>query len=296
MSQFRIGKLFHLTPLVDELPAAELFFNSVFSPFCMMRGYAPLPLHRDAAIYVIGSASIEPMQCHGPGEGERGTSWYRYVQKNGPRVHNTAFYVDDTAALRQRFEQIGVRTTDGGMPGTVFAHPKDTPGMLEFSAPDHWRATDPRFSEHWDAFAADYWARHPLGLTRLSHITTVVHDQEAARKFFVDVLDAVALDDQAASVPDAEAGFVLVGEDTVMEVAHPTDPSSPLGQVLQTVGEVVTHVTFTVGDVDRAATFLERAPVDTASRTDHMIVLDAAQTWNTEFRFTDRVLAGDPRA
>ena len=36
----RIGKLFHLTPLVDSLPDAEFFFNSLFSPLCMMRNYS----------------------------------------------------------------------------------------------------------------------------------------------------------------------------------------------------------------------------------------------------------------
>ncbi|MET0628626.1 MAG: VOC family protein [Acidimicrobiia bacterium] len=294
-SEFRIGKLFHLTPLVDSLADAERFFDSVFSPHCMMRNYSP-HWHRDAAIYIISGTSIEPMECYGPREGEaQGSSWYRYVQKNGPRVHNTAFYVENPDALARRFAEVGVRTTDGGAPGAVFAHPKDTPGMLEFSTDTYWRDVDPRFSPHWDAFAADFWSRHPLGVARLSHITTVVHDAEAAKKFFVDVLDAVPLDAQSSTVDAATATFVMVGEDTVLELAQPTDASSPLAATLDTVGQVVTNVTFTVGDVEQAATFLERTPASILSTSDHEIVLDGTTTWNTEFRFTDRVLAGDPR-
>ena len=70
MPRARIGKLFHLTPLVDDLAPAEYFFNSLFSPLCMMRNYAEL-WHRHAAIYVIGETSIEPMHClpREPGSG-----------------------------------------------------------------------------------------------------------------------------------------------------------------------------------------------------------------------------------
>jgi hypothetical protein len=296
-AEFCIGKLFHLTPLVDSLADAELFFDSVFSPMCMMRGYSA-HWHRDAAIYIVGSASIEPMECYGPREGEaQGTSWYRYVEKNGPRVHNTAFYVDDPAALATRFAEAGVRTTDGGAPGTVFAHPKDTPGMLEFCTPQYWQSIDPRFSPHWEAFAADYWSRHPLGLVRLSHITTAVDDAEQAAKFLVDVLDGTPLDDQPATVPDADSRFVLLGEDTVMELAQlRSGTTSHASAALATVGEVVTAVTFTVTDLDRAVAFLARTTAPFGEPAGGQVATDPQKTWNTEYRFTDRVLAGDPRA
>ena len=96
-ADFRIGKLFHLTPLVDDLAAAEFFFDTVFSPLCMMRNYSS-HWHRDAAIYVVAEASIEPMQCYPPREGEEASSWFRYQDRFGPRVHNTAFYVIGTRA------------------------------------------------------------------------------------------------------------------------------------------------------------------------------------------------------
>ena len=296
-AEFRIGKLFHLTPLVDDLGAAEFFYDSVFSPLCMMRNYSD-HWHRDAAIYVIANAAIEPMECYGPRDGEPGTSWYRYFERFGPRVHNTAFYVDDPAALERRLTEVGVRTTDGGSEGsTVFAHPKDTPGMLEFSDPSgHWFAGDPRFSPHWDEFARDYWGnRHPLGVQRLSHITVAVHDHAAARAFFVDVLDSVALDPQPATVDHATSSFVLVGEDTVIELTQPDSPASPIAPVLDTVGESVVGVTFTVRDLEQAAEHLALAEAPVASTTNRDIRLDAAKTWNTEYRFTEHVLAGDPR-
>jgi len=131
MPRARIGKLFHLTPLVDSLGDAEYFFNRVFSPLCMMRNWSD-HWYRHAAIYVIAETSIEPMECL-PGPGDARTSWFRYVDRFGPRVHNMAFYVDHIEDLALRLEEAGVRVTDGGSgQPTVFCHPKDTPGMLEF--------------------------------------------------------------------------------------------------------------------------------------------------------------------
>ena len=58
---FRIGKLFHLTPLVDSFADAEYFFTSLFAPMAIMRNYAE-HWHRHGAIYVIADTAIEPMQ------------------------------------------------------------------------------------------------------------------------------------------------------------------------------------------------------------------------------------------
>ena len=48
---------------LDSIGDAELFFNSVFAPVCMMRGYSE-HWHRHGAIYVIAETSIEiPLPC-----------------------------------------------------------------------------------------------------------------------------------------------------------------------------------------------------------------------------------------
>jgi len=296
MARARLGKLFHLTPLVDDLAAAELFFNSIFSPLCMMRNYAPL-WHRHAAIYVIAETSIEPMQCLPPGPGQEATSWYRYVEKYGPRVHNLAFYVDDLDDLDRRLQAAGVRTTDAGSGTTVFCHPKDTPGMLEFH-PDAglWQSMDPRFRPEWKAFRDAFWAQnHPLGLQRTSHITIVVDDLPAAEKFYVDVLDGVPLPDQDATVAGGVSRYVAVGEDTIIELLAPGESDSVHARDLARVGPSVTGLTFTVRDIPQAATYFEHRPQFIGAMGDHEITFDVAKTWGCEYRLTDRVLTGDPR-
>jgi catechol 2,3-dioxygenase-like lactoylglutathione lyase family enzyme len=297
VARARIGKLFHLTPLVDSLADAEYFFNATFSPLCMMRNYSS-HWHRHAAIFVIAETSIEPMHCLPPEPGNEATSWFRYADKFGPRVHNMAFYVDDLDDLAQRLEAAGVRITDADSGNTVFCHPKDTPGMLEFHpAEGLWEGMDPRLRPEWPAFRDAYWARnHPLGLQRLSHITVVVDDLPAAEKFYVDVLDAVALPDQDATVPGGASRYVLVGEDTVVELLAPGDADSSHARDLARVGPSVTGVTFTVRDVAATAEFLSlRLPEFVADISDHAVRLHLAKTWGCEYRFTDRVLTGDPR-
>lgn len=296
MPRARIGKLFHLTPLVDDLGKAEYFFNSIFQPLCMMRNYAEL-WHRHAAVYVIGETSIEPMECLPPRPGEEATSWYRYAERFGPRVHNMAFYVHDLDDLAERLQAAGVRITDAGSGVTVFCHPKDTPGMLEFhpAGGGLWEHVDPRFRPEWDAFRDAYWPQHPLGLLRMSHITVVTGDLAAAAQLYVDVLDAQPLPEQPATVAGATSRHFLVGEDTVVEMMDPRGTDTVAARDLERVGPGVTGVTFTVRDLAGAAEWISHFDIPIAEITEAEIRLDAERMWSCEYRFTERVLTGDPR-
>ena len=51
-------------------------------------------------------------------------------------------------------------------------------------------------------------------------------DLPAAEKFYVDVLDAAPLPEQAATVEGGSARHLLVGEDTVVELHGPGDVDS----------------------------------------------------------------------
>ncbi len=290
----RIGKLFHLTMLVDEFDRPQRFFNSIFSPLCTMHGYSS-HWHRDAAIYVIAETSIEPMHVFPPRGDEPATSWYRYMERYGPRVHNLAFFVDDSHELTNRLERAGVRTTDGGNGITVFCHPKDTPGMLEFQ-PAGRLATDPRFQPSWDAFRREFWPSHPLGLERMSHVTILVHDLTQATEFYAGVLDSPVLEEGRATLPGTISRYVLVGEDTVVELAQPTDADAPPARELREVGQGAVAVAFKVGNIERAEQHLKAHGAPVASVGATTILLDRARTWGLEFRFTTQPLEGDPRA
>ena len=60
-----IGRVFHYTPLVEDLPKAEAFFHTFFAPHGFYRGYSPF-WHRMAAILVVSDFVIEPLQPLAP--------------------------------------------------------------------------------------------------------------------------------------------------------------------------------------------------------------------------------------
>ena len=209
-----------------------------------------------------------------------------------------AFYVDDLDDLAERLQAAGVRITDAGSGTTVFCHPKDTPGMLEFhpATGGMWEQVDPRFRPEWDAFRDAYWTQHPIGVVRMSHITVVTGDLDAAEQLYVDVLDAQPLPEQAASVPGCTSRYYLVGEDTVVEMMDPRGTDTVAARDLERVGPSVTGVTFTTSNLAGAAEWMGHFETPIAEATEAEIRLDVDQTWGCEYRFTEKVLTGDPRA
>jgi hypothetical protein len=288
-----IGRVFHYTPLVDDLPKAEAFFSTFFGPHCFYRGYSE-HWHRMAAIYAIGEFVVEPLQPLAPGPGQQPSSWYRYLEHYGPRVHNLSLYGDDLPGLAARLADHGIRTTDGGNPTTLFLHPKDFPGMIEFFDPGLTGGMpDPRRAAAW---SAAYWRDVlPLGLLHPSHVTVVVRDHRAAAKRYIDALGATALPDQPARTPRAHASFVLVGPETVIELAEPDDADCPLAVDLELVGDSICGVTFLVRDLDGARRFVTRHGGELADVADRTVAFDRAVTFGADYAFTDWPLEGDPR-
>ncbi len=57
---FKIGKLFHLTHVVNDLDAVDKWYDDVFSCKRFYKGYEKLA-GRDASLLVIGEVLMEPM-------------------------------------------------------------------------------------------------------------------------------------------------------------------------------------------------------------------------------------------
>ncbi len=286
---------YHLTMLVEDLAEAEEFYDSVFSPHCFMRGYAPLPLHRTAALLNISDTVIEPMQCLPPVGDEPATTMYRFVDRFGPRVHSMAMLVSGAPELAERFEAAGVRWTDGGLPNHVFPHPKDFPGLFELAdfGPnlEHYPLADPRMRAGFDQ---GYWRdMHPLGIAHTSHYTLVVRDAEVAAQRYVELLDARRLPDQPAVTPRARSVFVELTRGAVIELAEPVDEGCPFAPDLDLVGETWCGITFTVVDLDRAVQHLDqRHGLDVDRIAADLVALDRARTFGVHHGFTTRPLLG----
>jgi len=288
-----IGRVFHYTPLVEDVSEAVAFFDRYFAPHCFYRGYSP-HWHRMAAILVIGEFVIEPLQPLAPEGDAAASSWYRFMRRYGTRVLNVSFYADDLPGLAARLAENGIGSTDAGNPSTLFALPKQFPGSVEFFDPGvSGGMADPRRAAGW---SAAYWRdAHPLGLLHPSHVTCVVRDHRGAAKRYVDALGATVLPDQAARTPHARSAFVTVGTETVIELAEPEDSDCPLAADLDLVGDSICGVTFRVKDLAAARAFVERNGGELRDAGDATAAFDRAVTFGSDYAFTDRPLVGDPR-
>jgi len=188
---FKIGKLFHLTHVVSDLNAVDKWYDDIFAVTRYYHGFAKAA-GRDASLIAIGDVIMEPM-TPAKVEGLRNQSVKRFHDRFGEHFHSIAFYVDDVPGISSHLASHNLKMWDvTGRPVTppnekfaVWTHPRETPGQLEFAIIER-NTIDPRLQPAW---SSEFWReRHPLGIEHASHITTVVKDLGAARKFYCDVL------------------------------------------------------------------------------------------------------------
>lgn len=252
---FRIGKLFHLTQVVDDLDAADRWYNRIFSPCRFYRGYMK-EAYRDASLFVIGDAIlIEPVQVSREPDAAK-SPLGRFKARFGARLHSIAWYVDDLENAVEALRSHGVRLVDvAGRPidsrgdaqsvRYVWTHPRDSHGLLEFARLNHDFTTDPRFQPNWSsAFWQDI---HPLGIAGAFGITIVVRDLSAAARFYETVLGASEVE---PAIKDGRRAF-RVGLDTIVDIVGADSIEA------STFGEGVYGMTFHVQNVDRAEAFLQ---------------------------------------
>ena len=104
---FRIGKLFHLTHVVDDLDAVDAWYDDVFSVKRFYKGYEKLA-GRDASLLCIGDVIMEPMM---PAKREnlRNLSVKKFHDRFGQHFHSIAWYVDDVEDISARLDQEKLR-------------------------------------------------------------------------------------------------------------------------------------------------------------------------------------------
>jgi catechol 2,3-dioxygenase-like lactoylglutathione lyase family enzyme len=294
----KIEQVFHLTPLVHDLEKAIERYTAIFAPHIWYRGYERHVNNREAALMAIGDYVIEPMLPHAPFDDRPPTSHFRYLDRFGDGIHSLAVYATGLPEIRERLEAAGVRATDGGMETTIFTHPKDFPGLIEFFdaslGPGHSDANPRRHPD----FSAAYWRElHPLRMQFASHATLVVEDHEAAAARYTEVLGCPQLPQQSARTLGAESSFVMFGSDTAIELAQPQTPESALADTLARVGQSWTGATFVVADLSAAEEFLTAEHIDAPIENDgHTIRIDREWMFGVDYAFTDTPLTGDPRA
>jgi len=297
MSDFRIGKLAQVIHVVGDLGPADEFYRQVFGAERFYQGYSPYE-KRDASLMLIGDFTIEPMAPSADGaEFPVG----RFYERFGQRLHSIALNVTGVPDLVERLLAQGVRIfgpggsdpTDQQIEGvhSIFTHPKDSHCLFElvdFGSPVH--KMSPRLEPDWDP---GRWVDKPLGVERASHVTVVVKDVEAASVFFTEGLGGVAFHDGSGAT---RSRFVLLGEETVVELAQPLDESSRAALDLASSGEIVHSICFKVADIDAAQAYLDECGIGVAERSEGGLVMDPADTFGALLSLTEADIPGDLRS
>ncbi|HEX5267396.1 MAG TPA: VOC family protein [Acidimicrobiales bacterium] len=297
-----IGKFFHLIHVVDDLDAADAFYDRVFGRQRFMTHQWGETEKRWATLGLIGDFMMETIEASSD-PADAGMPLSRFHARFGQHLHSLSWYIDedDRLGLFRRLRACGVRVARPGgglfesedeVGGTLFTHPKDTHGLLEFQAFDgRWGTYDPRFSPGWsDAF---WRSGHPLGIEAPSHLTTVVADLDRARAVYEEALGGLVFHEETTET--ARSAFVLVGPDTVVELAEPRAPDAPLGLDLAANGELPHSVTWRVRDLDAVARHLERIGVGAGERAGETVTIDPADAFGAVLAFTTSRIPGDPR-
>jgi catechol 2,3-dioxygenase-like lactoylglutathione lyase family enzyme len=293
---FKIGKLFHLTHVVDNLEAVDKWYDDVFSVNRFYNGYEETA-GRNASLLAIGDVIMEPMT---PARVEplRNQSVKKFHDRFGQHFHSIAWYVDDVEDISARLDAQGLRLYNivgkqikpPHKMSAVWTHPKQTYGQLEFALSGDYIA-DPRLKPQWSNTP---WREHPLGIERASHIGVVVRDLSAAQRFYCQVLDGTLLHEERTE-GRKQSAFVAVGEDTVVELVQPLASSSLEGRELEKNGEGIYSLIFKTRDLGRAQQFLQAQRLRPEADGADTLSLGPDQAFGMVVGFTARALPHDRR-
>ena len=293
---FTIGKLFHLTHVVDDLEAVDKWYDDVFAVTRFYNGYEELA-GRHASLIAIGEVIMEPMM---PAKVEnlKNPSVKRFHDRFGQHFHSIAWYVDDVEAISTRlseadlrlFNLVGREVKPPVKTAAIWTHPRQTHGQLEFALAGDY-IPDPRLESGW---SNEPWRQHPLGIERASHIGVVVGDLSAAKRLYCEFLGEKLICEE--QIEDRkQSAFVAVGEDTVVELIQPLSSTSPEGQELEKNGEGIYSLIFKTTDLGQAQNFLRSKQHQPEPDGADTIILGPDQAFGMVVGFTQRTLPNDPR-
>ncbi len=295
---FKIGKLFHLTHLVNDLDACDRWYDQVFAVNRFYRGYEKQAV-RDASLIAIGEVVMEPLSLAKVPDAEKSPIG-KFKARFGQRFHSIAWYVDDVGELAaqfarhdiQMFNLIGNPVKLPLRPGSaIWTQPRQTHGLLEFAEIPEF-TTDSRLQPGW---SSAFWReRHPLGIECASHITVLVKDLAPALTLYRDVLRGTLIHEEVRP-GERKSAFVGVSQDTVVEVRQPLSTDSPEGRDLAQYGDSIYGVTFKTINLKKAIEFLRSKNQRIESEIGDSIVLNKDDTFGMVIGFTERAIPNDRR-
>jgi hypothetical protein len=299
-----LREFFHLMTIVDDFDQAEARFDALFSPVTFMPKHWSDLDKRWASLARVGPDFVLEIMEPSTDPADSDAPLVKFRERFGPGLHSLSWLVDEAAqaAVVRRLLDGGVRVVGpdgsllgaddaGRLPRVVFTHPKDTYGQIELmnTVPDGPR-NDPYFQAGW---SNRWFDEHPLGLRRTSHLTNLVDDIERATVVFGDLLEGDVFHKVADR--DAKRAYVLVGNQTVVELLQPLSDRAFVAGDLRRSAHLPYAVTFAVRDLARAERHVQEAGFSVVSQEKDTFTLEPADCMGAIIAFTTRTIPNDPR-
>jgi Glyoxalase/Bleomycin resistance protein/Dioxygenase superfamily len=293
--------LFHVMQIVEDFDDAHERWQALVAPDDYhAKSWSDFD-KRWASLAYVGPDFVLEIMEPSPAEEDAGYPLPKFRRRFGQHWHSFAWFVeaDDFAGLLERFWAHGVRVAGprglleegslDALPQTMFTHPRDTGGQIEFQS----RTAAGGFGVH-ERRPATWWRHeHPLGIVRLSHLTTGSADLERSKALWTGPIGGTCFLERSDATVDA--AFVLVGDETVVELAQPATSGTRLAEDLAKHGELPHAVTFEVVDLDRAERHIEAIGMRVADRHGESVTIEPADLCGAVVHFSAAGVPDDPR-
>ncbi len=300
---YGIGLMIHVIHMSDDVKKLNHFWEDVMGGWCFLGGDEPNWLEiedRWASLYMVGNVCIETMAPNMPADVTKPVG--KFYSKYGQHLHSVGYKVDDLKGLADNLLAKGVYigAPGGGKieeldPETQYFYPspRDTAGlMVEMCRVD--MPNDPRDMDTWDANER-HWLNHPLTIERFSYVTLGVKDLDEAVKTYVDVLQAVPIQEGVDDDMKAKYMTVQLG-DFLLQLAQPLEEDSDLGRHVAEFGNFIYSLRFKVRDLDSAEQWLNSKEVRTDRLREDLLVTNTEDSLGAPIFFTTETIEGDPFA
>jgi len=300
---YGIGQMIHVIHMSDDVEKLNRFYEDVFGGLHYLGVDEPnyLPVEdRYAGLFMVSDVCIETMAPKMPADVNKPVG--KFYSKFGEHLHSVGYKVDDLPGLADRLlaKGIYIGKPGGGKiekldPETQYFYPspRDTAGlMVEMCRID--MPNDPRDLETWSS-QVKMWRSHPLTIERFSYVTLGVRDLDSAVKTYVDVMQAVPIQEGIDDAVQARFQTIQLG-DCLLQLAQPLEVDSDLGRHVEKWGNMIYSLRFKVTDLDSVQSWLKSKNVRTERLRDDLVGTDVEDSHGAPIFFTTEDIPGDPFA
>ena len=298
---FGIGNMIHVIHMSDDVNKLNELYHRAFGAFGFMTvdepSYLP-PEDRWASLLMVGDVCIETMAPNFPVDVNKPVG--KFYSKFGEHLHSVGYKVEDLAGLAARMLEKGIYI---GAPGGgkiekldeetqyFYPSPRDTAGlMVELCKID--MPNDPKDADTYTELMR-LFEQHPMTIERFSYVTLGVKDLDAAVATYVDIMQAIPLQDGIDEDLQCKYMTVQLG-DCLLQLAQPLEMDTDFGRHVEKYGNFIYSLRWKVRDIASAEAWLNKQGIRTTRPRPSLLVANVEDTLGAPWFFTDEEIPGDP--